>query len=195
MAAADEDYSLDSILYAIPYSRVQLRPWVRDAQGKLVMSTNEDDWVEGGDFEEFKLGFSKSTKARYARNRKVRTKVKEVTDQQDWAASFTAMQHSDFIRAMALMSDLTGRTTGLPGEIDIGTVAQHNLEIKVEVVGEDAPQGTLHLYLWQGAAEGDQAYIADDFTGAAFSGACVYVPGKGIGKWIPKAVAPVDPEV
>jgi hypothetical protein len=181
---------LDPGTYWIAVAQIWVRAWVFDNVTKT-MKKGTGDFTAVGDHDEFKTSLANTFQARYARDRRVRTRAVNRLTQSEMTAGWKAMQHSGYNRAMALMSSLDGMSEALATTaIPILTVPQKDLEIIVVNMGDQGPEGALLLHRWQGGPTGDQIWGgAEDFVGSDFTGSVVDVPGLGIGLWAPKGVA------
>lgn len=181
--------ALDPGLYYIPVAQVWVRPWIKDNTGKLVKDA-DGDWIYVGDCDEVKTSFTVTRQSRYARDQRVRTKVVDRVTQVEMGFSFKAMQHSGLVRAMSMFDVLTGRTGAAASTlINIGIVSQYDLEVIVENVGEQGPEGKFLFHRAQIAPEGDLMLGgSEDFVGADFKGSVTSVPGLGLGVFAPKGV-------
>lgn len=174
--------ALDPGLYFIPVAQIWVRPWVQNPTTG-VWAKGTGDFINVGDCDEFKTSFATTRQTRYARNERVRTKVIDRVTQVDMSFSFKAMQHSALIRAMALLANIEDADENAPSEqINIGEVAQHDLEVLVVNVGEQGPEGKMLLHRCQSAPDGDHMWGGpDEFTGVDFKGSVLKVPTLGIG--------------
>lgn len=178
--------ALDPGLYYIPVAQVWVRPWVKDNTGKMVKGTG--DFIYIGDCDEVKTSFTVTRQSRYARDQRVRTKVVDRVTQVEMGFSFKAMQHSGLVRAMSMFGDIAGMTGAAADElINIGVLSQYDLEVIVDNVGEQGPEGKFLFHRAQVAPEGDLMLGgSEDFVGADFKGSITSVPLLGLGVFAPK---------